>query len=92
MTTQMAAIKNQVKSMTRAELEAQHVAAGIAKWGETEREGLARQAARKSLETLRLDHMCRMAEAAGVPEGDIRSAIPAGDAAPAGGALEDGPS
>ena len=90
--TQMAAIKNQVERMTRAELEAQHVAAGITKWGETERAGLARQAARKSLDTLRLDHMCRMAAASGVPEGDIRDAIPEGAAAAAGGALEDGPS
>ena len=53
--------KEKMKSteLTREELEADHVADGIAKWGECERAGLEKQAREKSLETLRVDYDCR---------------------------------
>jgi hypothetical protein len=48
-----------VEKLTRAELEADHVTSGIARWGEAERAGLASQARAKSLETLRVEYSLR---------------------------------
>jgi len=47
--------------LTKQQLEADHVAAGIAKWGEAERTGLEKQARAKSRETLRVEYDLRHA-------------------------------
>ena len=45
--------------LTREQLEADHVAAGVAKWGEAERAGLIRQARGKHIDTLRVEYDLR---------------------------------
>jgi len=47
--------RNEMEMPTRAQLEAAHVEAGVAKWGETERDGLTKQAKKRSIESLRVD-------------------------------------
>jgi hypothetical protein len=93
---QMASIVASVMRMSRIDLESAHIEAGVAKWGKGERGGLEKQAAKKTMATLRLDHMVRLAEAAGVPESEIRSGLPdfsdGTQCLPALGALDDGPS
>jgi len=61
-----------VMQMDRATLEAACVAEGVAKWGDGERGGVVAQARKKSLGTLQIEHAIRLAEAAGVPEVEIR--------------------
>lgn len=92
MTTEQ--ITKQTMTMTRAQLEAEHVSGGVSRWGEGERAGLQRQAAAKSLATLRADHWVRIAEADGIDESAIRTEMPDfGDGRmtlyPASGALDD---
>ncbi len=47
---------NDSNKMTKTELERWHVEQGVAKWGEKERAGLEKQAAKKSLAALRYDY------------------------------------
>ncbi len=61
-----------VRRMSRKELEAAHIAAGIARWGESERHGLRRQAVRKTLEMLRREEGLRLAYAAQLSRDDER--------------------
>jgi hypothetical protein len=46
-------------TMTREQLIADHVTFGVAKWGESERGDLVRQAEAKSTETLRVEYDLR---------------------------------
>lgn len=48
--------------LTREQLEEEHVAAGVAKWGQEEVPGLLAQAKAMSLETLRVNYDLRHAE------------------------------
>ena len=56
MTTELPSV-----GLSRAELEADHVRDGVAKWGEQERIGLERQARAKSFDTLRVEYDLRHA-------------------------------
>jgi len=57
--------------MTRSELESWHVERGVFKWGESERAGLARQAAKKSLATLRYDYDAAEVAAGRMPHDEM---------------------
>lgn len=61
--------------ITKEQLVADHVADGIAKWGETERSGLERQAREKSLETLRVEYDLRHATTQAEKDGALKSSM-----------------
>lgn len=57
------ATTNDTTRMTRAQLIASHVEAGVARWGEAERAGLLTQAQAKSTDSLRWEHAQRVGDA-----------------------------
>lgn len=75
---------DQINKLSREELLKADIAVGIAKWGEAERKGLEKMAARKSDATLRVE----MAVREGCDNNKVKGAVIVHQ--PTLGALEDG--